>query len=44
MARDVVLEFNEVLYKRLPKTKVKAFFDVMVRLDGILNEMLEENK
>lgn len=44
MAREVVLEFNEILYSKLPKTKVKAFFDVMIKLDGILNELLEDNK
>jgi DNA-binding MarR family transcriptional regulator len=43
-ARDVVLGFNEQLYNQLPKTKVKAFFDVMERLDGILNGLLEEQK
>ena len=44
VAKEVVLKFNEELYKQLPKTKVKAFFDVMLRLDGILNGFLEEQK
>lgn len=44
VARDVVLNFNEKLYATLPKTKVKAFFEVMERLDITLNELLEENK
>ncbi len=44
VARNVVLKFNEQLYKQLPKTKVRAFFDVMERLDGILNGLLEEQK
>jgi DNA-binding MarR family transcriptional regulator len=44
LARDVVLEFNETLYKKLPKTKVKAFFEVSFKIDEYLNELLEENK
>ena len=42
MARQVVLDFNEELYKRLPKTKVKAFFEVSLKIDDYLNELLEE--
>ena len=44
VAKEVVLGFNEELYSQLPKTKVKAFFEVMERLDGILNGLLEEQK
>ena len=44
VARDVVLEFNQHLYKRLPKTKVRAFFEVMNRMDKIMNDLLEEKK
>lgn len=44
IARDVVLGFNERVYKNIPKSKVKAFFEVMEKLDGILNELLEDNK
>lgn len=44
MARDIVLTFNEKLYQKLPKTKVKAFFDVMTTLDSILTDVLEENR
>lgn len=44
MAKKVVVEFNEELYARLPKTKVKAFFEVMEKVDEFLNDLLEENK
>lgn len=44
VAKKVVLEFNEALYKKLPKTKVKAFFEVMTKVDEHLTELLEENK
>lgn len=43
-ARDIVLKFNEKIYKKLPPTKVKAFFEIMIKMDQILNELLEENK
>ncbi len=43
-ARDVVVTFNEKLHGNLPKSKVKAFFDVMDKVDGILDELLEDNK
>ncbi len=44
MARDVVLNFNEKVYESLPKTKVKAFFEVMEKVDTILTDLLEDNK
>ncbi len=44
MARDVVLNFNEKVYESLPKTKVKAFFEVMEKVDVILTDLLEDNK
>lgn len=44
VARDVVLSFNEKLYKNLPKTKVKAFFEVMREVDRTLTELLEDIK
>ena len=44
IAKKVVLEFNQVLYDKLPKTKVKAFFEVMLKVDEHLNELLEEIK
>lgn len=43
-ARDVVLNFNMKLYEMLPKTKVKAFFEVSYKIDEYLNGLLEENK
>lgn len=44
IARDVVLGFNEKVYKSIPKTKIKAFFEVMIKLDTILNELSEDKK
>ena len=44
VAKKVVLEFNEALYDKLPKTKVKAFFEVMTKVDEYLTDLLEENK
>ncbi|UKN02990.1 MarR family transcriptional regulator [Paracrocinitomix mangrovi] len=44
VARDVVLEFNQALYEKFPKTKVKAFFEISEKIDAYLNELLEENK
>jgi DNA-binding MarR family transcriptional regulator len=44
IAKKVVLEFNQALYDKLPKTKVKAFFEVMLKVDEHLNELLEEIK
>ena len=44
MARDVVLNFNQELYKRLPKNKVKAFFEVSLAIDDYLNELLDDKK
>ncbi len=44
IARDVVLSFNEKVYENLPKTKVKAFFEVMGKLDIILTDLLEDNR
>jgi len=43
-SRDVVLGFNEKLYNSLPKAKVKAFFEVMGKLDTVLTDLLEEQK
>ncbi|MDA7803906.1 MarR family transcriptional regulator [Crocinitomix sp.] len=43
-AREVVLGFNEKMYKNIPKSKVKAFFEVMEKLDVTLSELLEDNK
>jgi DNA-binding MarR family transcriptional regulator len=44
MARDVVLGFNQRVYEQIPKSKVKAFFEVMQQLDDILSLMLDENR
>ncbi|MFT5819500.1 MAG: DNA-binding MarR family transcriptional regulator [Crocinitomix sp.] len=44
VAKDVVLNFNEKVYESLPKTKVKAFFEVMEKVDVILTDLLEDKK
>ncbi|MEX1002807.1 MAG: MarR family transcriptional regulator [Crocinitomicaceae bacterium] len=44
LAREVVLEFNQKLYDKLPKTKIKAFFEVSLKIDEYLNELLEEKR
>lgn len=44
VAKKVVLEFNEELYKKLPKTKVKAFFEVSYKIDEYLNELMDDKK
>lgn len=44
IARQVVLDFNERLYNSIPKNKVTAFFEVMVKVDELLNELLDEKK
>lgn len=44
IAKKVVLGFNQKLYNSLPKGKVKAFFEVMDKLDVILTDLLEEQK
>lgn len=44
LAKKVVIDFNTELYKKIPKTKVKAFFEVSEKIDAYLNDLLEENK
>jgi DNA-binding MarR family transcriptional regulator len=44
IAKDVVVKFNKKLYKSIPKTKVKSFFETMSKIDNILTELLEEQK
>lgn len=40
--RDVVLEFNKRLYEGIPKTKVRAFFEVMNKMDEQIDVLLNE--
>ena len=42
LARKVVLDFNEKLYASIPKSKIAAFFEVMVKVDEVLNELMED--
>jgi MarR family transcriptional regulator, organic hydroperoxide resistance regulator len=42
IARQVVLDFNEKLYMSIPKGKVQAFFEVMVKVDALLNELMDD--
>lgn len=44
VAKEVVLNFNERVYDRFPKTKVKVFFEVMESLDELLTDLLEDHK
>jgi len=44
IAKEVVLKFNQKLYNKIPKTKVKSFFETMNKIDNILTELLEEQK
>jgi DNA-binding MarR family transcriptional regulator len=44
IAKDVVVKFNKKLYKSIPTSKVKSFFDTMSKIDNILTELLEEQK
>jgi succinate dehydrogenase flavin-adding protein (antitoxin of CptAB toxin-antitoxin module) len=40
----VVLDFNEKIYESLPKTKIKAFFEVMQKVDDLLCNLLEDKR
>ncbi|MBL7896958.1 MAG: MarR family transcriptional regulator [Crocinitomicaceae bacterium] len=44
VARQVVLDFNQKLYDRIPKTKVAAFFEVSLKIDELLTELLGDKK
>jgi DNA-binding MarR family transcriptional regulator len=44
IAKQVVLDFNQKLYERLPKAKVAAFFEVSYKIDELLNELLGDKK
>jgi MarR family transcriptional regulator, organic hydroperoxide resistance regulator len=41
IARQVVLDFNEKLLAKIPKGKLEVFFDVMARIDQVVQEELE---
>ncbi len=44
VAKQVVVEFNQKLRKKISPAKVKAFMDTMIKIDNILTELLEEQK
>lgn len=44
VAKQVVLDFNQKLYDRIPKSKIAAFFEVSYKIDELLNELLVEKK
>ncbi|HIP37723.1 MAG TPA: MarR family transcriptional regulator [Crocinitomix sp.] len=44
IAKQVVLEFNEKLRKKISPAKVRAFMETMTKIDDILTELLEEQK
>ncbi len=41
IVRDVVLDFDDRLISRIPKTKLKAYFDVMEIVDGFIDKELK---
>ena len=41
IVRDVVLDFDDRLISRIPKTKLKAYFDVMDIIDGFIDKELK---
>lgn len=42
VSKAVVLDFNEKLISRIPKSKVKAYFEVMEKIDQIADEELKK--
>lgn len=43
IAKEVVLQLNEIFEERIPKDKLNTFFEVAEILDETLNQKLEEN-
>jgi DNA-binding MarR family transcriptional regulator len=41
VVRDVVLDFDERLTSRIPKTKLKAYFEVMDIIDAFIDKELK---
>jgi sugar (pentulose or hexulose) kinase len=41
LSKQVVLDFNEKLMAKIPKGKLKAYFDVMEKIDQITDEELK---
>lgn len=41
LSKKVVLDFNEKLLAKIPKGKLKAYFDVMEKIDQIADEELK---
>lgn len=42
VSRKVVLDFNEKLMDKIPKTKIRAYFEVMEKIDQIADEELKK--
>lgn len=42
MVRDFLFEFNEKLLTKIPPTKMKAFMDVMAKIDSTIEEEIKE--
>jgi MarR family transcriptional regulator, organic hydroperoxide resistance regulator len=42
IAKKVVLDFNEKLLAKIPKGKLEVFFDVMARIDQVIQEELDK--
>ncbi len=42
VSKKVVLDFNEKLMAKIPKTKIRAYFEVMEKIDQIADEELKK--
>lgn len=42
ISKKVVLDFNDKLLGKIPKNKLKTYFEVMVKIDQIADEELEK--
>lgn len=42
VSKKVVLDFNEKLMDKIPKTKIRAYFEVMEKIDQIADEELKK--
>ncbi|MFD1550696.1 MarR family transcriptional regulator [Putridiphycobacter roseus] len=40
-AREVVLDFNQKLYSKIPPEEVRTFFDTMMKVDNVITQLLE---
>ncbi len=43
-AKEVVIDFNETLTKKISPSKAKSFIETMTKIDNVITELLEEQK